>query len=172
MADSTWADLPKEILILISERIENEFDLIHFGSVCSSWRSSSIPIPLNIFFKFPLISYSDRPELLSDIINGEHSTPFCYLFKRCFLLIKPPQQHQQQQTMQRMQRPWLIQITKNTRGKIKLFHPFITYHSSSPFFCSLRVLDFNKFPVVQLGSDFVVNNNRSKSEEYNPDKTR
>ncbi|XP_058752459.1 F-box protein SKIP23-like [Vicia villosa] len=158
MADSAWADLPKEILNLISKQIENELDLVHFRSVCSSWRSSSIPIPPNILFKFPLISYSDRPELLSDIINGENNTPFCYLSQCCFLLIKPPQQ---QRTMQAMQRPWLIQITKNTRGKIKLFPPFITYHSSSPFLCDLRVLDFNKFPVVQLGSDFVINNQRS-----------
>lgn len=155
MADSAWADLPKEILNLISKRVENELNLVLFRSVCSSWRSSSIPIPPTILFKFPLISYSDRPELLSDIINGRHSTPFCYLSKRCFLLIKPPEQ---QQTMQR---PWLIQITTNTRGKIKFSHPIITYHSSSPFVCLPPVLDFNKFPVVQLGSDFVVNNQHS-----------
>lgn len=37
-----WSELPSEILHSISLRIDNPFDLIHFRSVCSFWRSSSL----------------------------------------------------------------------------------------------------------------------------------
>ncbi|CAH8387431.1 unnamed protein product [Eruca vesicaria subsp. sativa] len=46
---SGWAELPPEIIHMISLRIDNPFDLIHFRSVCSWWRSCSLqtlrPIP-------------------------------------------------------------------------------------------------------------------------------
>ncbi|XP_023637412.1 putative F-box/kelch-repeat protein At5g24040 [Capsella rubella] len=38
-----WSELPLEIIHMISARIDNPFDLIHFRSVCSWWRSSSLP---------------------------------------------------------------------------------------------------------------------------------
>ncbi|CAH8360006.1 unnamed protein product [Eruca vesicaria subsp. sativa] len=37
-----WSELPSEIIHSISLRIDNLFDLIHFRSVCSFWRSSSL----------------------------------------------------------------------------------------------------------------------------------
>ncbi|EFH50421.1 hypothetical protein ARALYDRAFT_910422 [Arabidopsis lyrata subsp. lyrata] len=44
-----WSELPLEIIHMISVRIDNPFDLIHYRSVCSSWRSSSLltfrPVP-------------------------------------------------------------------------------------------------------------------------------
>ncbi|ESQ31948.1 hypothetical protein EUTSA_v10005528mg [Eutrema salsugineum] len=44
-----WSELPTEIIHMISLRIDNPFDLIHFRSVCSWWRSSSLatfrPVP-------------------------------------------------------------------------------------------------------------------------------
>nr|VDD00524.1 unnamed protein product [Brassica oleracea] len=46
---SGWSELPPEIIHMISLRIDNPFDLIHFRSVCSWWRSCSFqtfrPIP-------------------------------------------------------------------------------------------------------------------------------
>ncbi|CAN7132861.1 putative F-box/kelch-repeat protein At5g24040 [Brassica rapa] len=46
---SGWSELPPEIIHMISLRIDNPFDLIHFRSVCSWWRSCSLqtfrPIP-------------------------------------------------------------------------------------------------------------------------------
>ncbi|XP_019084238.1 PREDICTED: putative F-box/kelch-repeat protein At5g24040 [Camelina sativa] len=38
-----WSELPPEIIHIISVRVDNPFDLIHFRSVCSWWRSSSLP---------------------------------------------------------------------------------------------------------------------------------
>ncbi|KAG2319501.1 hypothetical protein Bca4012_054262 [Brassica carinata] len=46
---SGWSELPPEIIHMISLRIDNPFDLIHFRSVCSWWRSCTLqtfrPIP-------------------------------------------------------------------------------------------------------------------------------
>ncbi|KAJ4880624.1 putative F-box/kelch-repeat protein [Raphanus sativus] len=39
---SRWSELPPEIIHMISMRIDNPFDLIHFQSVCSWWRSCSL----------------------------------------------------------------------------------------------------------------------------------
>ncbi|XP_010550540.1 PREDICTED: putative F-box/kelch-repeat protein At5g24040 [Tarenaya hassleriana] len=38
-----WSELPQELLHLIAQRIDNCFDLIHFRSVCSTWRSHTPP---------------------------------------------------------------------------------------------------------------------------------
>lgn len=39
---SGWSELPPDIINSISLQIDNPFSLIHFRSVCSSWRSFSI----------------------------------------------------------------------------------------------------------------------------------
>ncbi|KAF8117242.1 hypothetical protein N665_0012s0243 [Sinapis alba] len=39
----SWSEMLPEIIHMISLRIDNPFDLIHFRSVCSWWRSSSVP---------------------------------------------------------------------------------------------------------------------------------
>jgi hypothetical protein len=38
-----WSKLPNDILLLIAERVETQIDLLHFRSVCTSWRSSVHP---------------------------------------------------------------------------------------------------------------------------------
>ncbi|MCI31707.1 F-box protein, partial [Trifolium medium] len=98
-----WSELQSDILNLISQRINNEIDLIRFRSICSNWRSSSVPNHhTNILpFKFPLLqsaSDSDSDDEFSDSINNINDTnfPFSYLSKRSLFLIKPPQQQQNQ----------------------------------------------------------------------------
>ncbi|CAN6912377.1 unnamed protein product, partial [Brassica oleracea] len=53
-----WSELPPEILHSISLRIDNPFDLIHFRSVCSSWRSCSLLFRPKTSLRCPLLVYS------------------------------------------------------------------------------------------------------------------
>ncbi|CAA7032984.1 unnamed protein product [Microthlaspi erraticum] len=39
-----WTQLPEELLQVITEKLENCFDVVHARSVCSSWRSA-LPFP-------------------------------------------------------------------------------------------------------------------------------
>ncbi|PNX63171.1 F-box protein, partial [Trifolium pratense] len=42
MAEANWSELPTELLNLISQRIDNNVDLIRFGSVCSTCRGGPV----------------------------------------------------------------------------------------------------------------------------------
>ncbi|KAJ6398241.1 hypothetical protein OIU77_019113 [Salix suchowensis] len=45
----SWADLPKELLEMISKRLDSLIDVYRFRVVCMSWRS-----PISVFYKqFP-----------------------------------------------------------------------------------------------------------------------
>ncbi|KAK2386316.1 F-box protein SKIP23 [Trifolium repens] len=142
-AEAEWSELPKELLNLISERIDNEIDLIHFRSVCSSWRSSS-SIPnhrINTLpFKLPLLGYYG---------DNKVSDPLCYLSKRIIFLIKPsPQQDQT------LVRPWLIRVTQNPSGKTKLYKsPLFKFELPSLFPFSIDLINTS---VLNLGTDFIV----------------
>ncbi|AES69438.1 putative F-box domain-containing protein [Medicago truncatula] len=144
MASTDWCDceLPTELLNLISQRIDDELDLIRFRSVCSTWRrSSNSNHHPNSALKLPQLSYN-----LSDTINNINTSPFCCLFKRTIYLIKPLRHHKQH-------RPWLIRVTQNSHGK-KLFH--LLFKSFYYSHCFPRVLDFNKLSVLNLGTDFII----------------
>ncbi|AES58687.1 hypothetical protein MtrunA17_Chr1g0146381 [Medicago truncatula] len=54
-----WSKLPKDLLNLISKQIDNEIDLIRFRSICTNWRSSSIPNHHRdmLTINFPLIKF-------------------------------------------------------------------------------------------------------------------
>ncbi|KEH25340.1 F-box protein SKIP23 isoform X1 [Medicago truncatula] len=126
---------------MISQRIYEEVDLIHFRSVCSTWRSSSVPKHhRNFRFQFPLLKFPFNP----DFINRNKS--FCYITKQNIFLIKPPQQ---EQTLNL--RPSLIRICQNARGKSKLYHPLL---QNGDKFLYNFVLDFNKLSILHLGSNF------------------
>ncbi|RHN66226.1 putative F-box domain-containing protein [Medicago truncatula] len=157
MADADWSELPKDLLNLISQRLDNELDLIRFRSVCSNWHSSSIPNHHNILpFKFPLLKFSNTYSIDIDSINNKDNTSFCYLFKNIIFLIKPKQQ-QQEQTL----RPWLIRIIQNSFGNTQLHHPLSVTDSCDPFHFP-HVLDLNKFSLLHLGCMFTVDDNFPK----------
>jgi len=147
MAAVDWSKLPTELLNLISQRIDDEIDLIRFRSTCSTWRSSSVLKILQILpFKFPLFKIpflSDPNEM--DTING-NNPPFCHLSKQNLYLIKPPPQKEEEQTLLR---PRLIRVSQNTRGLTRFFHPLL---NNDPISCKGLVLDFNKLFVLHLGS--------------------
>ncbi|GAU12656.1 hypothetical protein TSUD_121480 [Trifolium subterraneum] len=141
VAEADWSELPKDLLNLILNRLDNEIDLIRFRSICSTWRSSTIPYHDHILpFKVPLLRYN--------------KSSYCYLFKCSRFLIKPsPQQQQRQQQEQTLvHRPWLIQIAKKSTGKTKLLNPDLL----PPFYFHSTHLDFIKLSVLHLGTHFIV----------------
>jgi len=135
MAD--WSQLPKELVQLISEKLDNEFYLLRFRSVCSSWRSS-IPnnrLPLN------LPQFPNSNNTVGSIIRE--------LSKHSFFLIKPPITPNQQT----LQRPWLIRMGESFDGKFYLWHPFFR-HQLIPSFG--YVLNLNQISVYSLGHVFYI----------------
>jgi hypothetical protein len=153
MAEADWSELPKDLLNLISQRLDNELiDLIRFRSVCSNWHSSAIPNHHNILpFKFPLLKFSYTNIIDIDSINNNDNTSFCHLSKNTIFLIKP-KQHQHEQTL----RPWLIRIVQNSVGKTQLHHP-LTYSRDPSHFP--HVLDSNQFSILHLGCMFTADGN-------------
>jgi len=134
-APAGWSELPKELLHLISQRLDIEIDLLRFRSVCSNWRSSSIPNHHHILpLKFPLF------------LNSIHNASFSNLSKQNFFLIKPPPQQQTQI------RPWLIRISKNSTGKSQLFNPLLCH---VPPYLFPHALDSDELSVVPLGNNFI-----------------
>ncbi|KAK2440332.1 F-box protein SKIP23 [Trifolium repens] len=155
-----WSKLPKELLYLISERLHIDIDLIHFRSVCSHWRTSSITSCNTLHFKLPFLKYNiDRYNTLhinnNNNNNNTSSFSYYYLSKCSHFLIKPPSQQQLDQTLVRP--PWLVQITKNSSDKTIFFHPQFSYSLPSYDF-RLTHLDFNKLSVIHLGTDFFIEN--------------
>ena len=137
-----WSELPNDLLNLISQLFDNKIDLISFRSICSNWRSASIPNHhRNIFtLHFPLF----RSPFNIDSINN--ITEFSNLSKHGFFLIKPPQ-------VSRRRRPWLFRITQNSTGKIQFHDPLLRrgLHSSyDPVF-----FDFNRFSLLHLATNFI-----------------
>ncbi|XP_058752467.1 uncharacterized protein LOC131625642 [Vicia villosa] len=68
-----WSQLPKDLLQLISQKLNSDFYILRFRSLCSSWRLS-IPKPHN---HFPL--------------KLSHYSGHCKLYNHNIFLIKPPQ---------------------------------------------------------------------------------
>jgi hypothetical protein len=138
MAD--WSQLPTELLQLISQKLNTEFYLLRFRSVCSTWRSSIPNFPRNTHLPFKL------PPLYPD------NDGICYLVKHTIFLIKPstiPKQHQQ------ILQPRLIRIGPNVTGKIHLWHP-LDLDQRLPFhFPHKVVFDFNHISIIDLGHVFL-----------------
>ncbi|AES69423.1 hypothetical protein MtrunA17_Chr3g0088641 [Medicago truncatula] len=135
-----WSQLPRELLQLISQKLNRELYLIRSRSVCSWWRSS---IP-NYYQKHYLpVKFGQ----LSCQLFGSHTNvdAISYLIKHDIFLIKPPKH---KQTLH--QCPWLIRIGPNFDGKTQLLYPFL-FNSYKPLpSCFNNVLDFNKLSVIHL----------------------
>jgi len=162
MAEADWSELPKDLLNLISQRLDNDLDLIRFRSVCSNWHSSSLPNHLKILpFKFPLLKFSNTDIIDIDSINNKDNTSFCYLSKNTIFLVKPKQQQHEQTLL-----PWLIRIVQSSIGKTQLHHPLTLTVSRDPFHFP-HVLDLNKFSLLHLGCMFTVDDNFPDSSPFN-----
>ncbi|CAL0326180.1 unnamed protein product [Lupinus luteus] len=150
-----WSQLPKELLNLISQRLESSLYLLRFRSVCSSWRSSTSSTPNlhNHHHYFP----SNFPIFSNDPTspNQTHNSTFS-LSKRTLFLITPPQQNQQQ-----LLQPWIIKVGYDPSGNSQLWHPlsrFAIKSSNRPSPSTFPgLLDIYHLPVIELGEEFVLN---------------
>lgn len=67
---SRWSDLPKELLEMIGEHLDDPIDILRFRAICTSWRSVVLP-----YYPPPLIlPFPDRPECSNDALWSGFST--------------------------------------------------------------------------------------------------
>ncbi|XP_004499895.1 F-box protein SKIP23-like [Cicer arietinum] len=154
MAD--WAELPREILQLISEFLQSELYIIRFRSVCSTWRSS-ISSNLHLYRPLQLPFPGDSMKVYSYA-----NTKFKTNYDLSYPLSKPPPIPNHPQTLQH---PWLIKIGPNSRDQTHLWHPF----SREAYFPlhAPNVIDFNQLNVTHLGHEFVIGKIISRSPNQN-----
>ncbi|KAK2392705.1 hypothetical protein QL285_066036 [Trifolium repens] len=154
-----WSELPKDLIKWISERIENEIDLIRFRSICLNWRSFFIPSHhTNIFpFKFPffrclLAPNPDSEPAFGDSINANDTNyPFSQKLSKCSVLLINPTP-QQDQT-----RPWLIRTLQNPNGTTKVLQDTEQVDSIFGSFVYSGLFNFNNICVLQLGTHSFIN---------------
>jgi hypothetical protein len=147
MAEPDWSQLPKDLLQLISQKLNSDFYELRFRSVCSSWRSSSIPKHLLLLNNLP----SKLPFPLPFKSINTSTFP---LSKRTIFLIN------QQQSLT----PWLIKIGLDSHGRTRLWNPLSRDNLLSLHFP--QHIDFNQLSVFQLAHEYVIGNFPSKSEQY------
>ncbi|KAJ3689771.1 hypothetical protein LUZ61_018935 [Rhynchospora tenuis] len=61
-----WANLPQEIVHLISEKVKSIVDYVRFRAVCSSWRSASLAIPRHLPPQLPWLLIAHVPQSKED----------------------------------------------------------------------------------------------------------
>jgi hypothetical protein len=133
MAD--WSELPSELLQQICQKLNNNaLYLLHFRSVCSSWRRASVQ---NCHHNH-LPSKLPRSKGINCVRRfSEHNIS----------LIKPPATINQQQNL----RPWLIRIGPDIHGKTQIWHPLL----KRAFYLTHHIhIDFNQLLVTHLGHMF------------------
>lgn len=141
MAD--WSELPKDLLNLISQRLQNPLYLLRFRSVCSSWRSSS--------------SSSSSPFPFYHSIT---LTPAFSLSHRSLLLINPP-------STAPNHRPWLVKISHDPRARTaRLFHALSRFQPKRPRFA----LDFLRLHALEIGREFRLSSACSSTESLYDEK--
>ncbi|XP_018460744.2 putative F-box/kelch-repeat protein At5g24040 [Raphanus sativus] len=129
-----WSELPSEIIYSISLRIDNLFDLIHFRSVCSFWRSSSLL----------KLRPTTAPKCPLPVDSGAYGDG-CHVSSSRVYLVKSSSDHNGP-------RYWLLKIGENENGDIVLnrFFARTSYYSrrvNPPF--SLDLLRCQVFELAQ-----------------------
>ncbi|KAJ7001556.1 hypothetical protein NC653_011843 [Populus alba x Populus x berolinensis] len=137
-----WTHLPKDLMELISKRLDTSTDLLRFRSVCNSWRSSIPPEP-------PCLSLNSFKILPNDGIS--HTSFGFSLFKRTVFLVGLPNSHNQTDTQ-----GWLVKIEEDVPGKKHLFDPLSRCRSTSLPTNLPRVLDLMNLRIRELGHEYVL----------------
>ena len=102
MAD--WSQLPNDVLLLIAKRINSRITLSCFRAVCSSWRSSVLPIkPLRL----TIPTYD--PQIADHFYLSEHS----------IFVIQSIETRGQTYSPER----WIVKIEEDENGINHLLHP-------------------------------------------------
>ncbi|XVF00815.1 hypothetical protein REPUB_Repub04eG0034400 [Reevesia pubescens] len=139
MAD--WTQLPKELLDLISKRLDTSFDVIRFRSVCSTWRSTvTSPKRHRLAPRFPVL-----PNEGGSMINNSFGFS---LSKRTVFLIGSPKTNIQTDPST----SWVIKIEDLPNIRIQLLSPLSRSRLDSLpdyFPKALNLLDFRVFNWVK-----------------------
>ncbi|KAJ6765843.1 F-BOX PROTEIN SKIP23 [Salix purpurea] len=137
-----WNHLPKDLIELISKRLDTPTDLLRFRSVCNSWRSTIPP-------QSPLLSLNTFKILPND---GISDTSFGFsLFKRTVFLVGLPNSHNQTDPQ-----GWLVKIEEDVPGKKHLFDPLSRCRSTSLPNNLPRVIDLMNLRIRELGHEYVL----------------
>ncbi|VVB17411.1 unnamed protein product [Arabis nemorensis] len=120
---ANWSALPTEILHSISLQINNPFDLIHFRSICSSWRSSSL-------LKFQHMTSLRCPLPLDSGGCGDD----CHILSSRVYLLNSPNRD--------CPRYWLFKLQVKENGEIVL-HSLFLRRNSSEYGCLYRSLSLD-----------------------------
>jgi hypothetical protein len=135
---SQWADLPKELLEMISKRLDLRVEVLRFRAVCSSWRCSVSPPSFDqeippFFLKLPPPIRAPNPIFAGAILM---QTTICRMEFLC----------NYSNSSCSLSKSSLVKVGESKHGKLQLFHP-LSNQETNDSFISLNLLDL-KF--VQL----------------------
>ncbi|KAJ6774715.1 F-BOX PROTEIN SKIP23 [Salix purpurea] len=147
---SRWADLPKELLEMISKRLDSGVDALRFRAVCTSWRCSA---------SLPSFDQEIPPLLLMlPQSNSADSVILRTTVWRMELVRKDPNSSS-------LSKSWLVKVGESKYGKLHLLNPLTNQKADAA--TSLDFLDFKfvrlskavflkwsrRFPVFRINKD-------------------
>ncbi|XP_011022224.1 PREDICTED: putative F-box protein At1g65770 isoform X2 [Populus euphratica] len=135
---SQWADLPKELLEMISKRLDLRVEVLRFRAVCSSWRCSVSPPSFDqeippLFLKLPP-PFRTLDPIFADAVLMQ--TTICRMEFLC----------NYSNSSCSLAKSSLVKVGESKHGKLQPFHP-LSNQETKDSFMSLNLLDL-KF--VQL----------------------
>ncbi|KAF9682133.1 hypothetical protein SADUNF_Sadunf05G0076500 [Salix dunnii] len=136
MTMSQWADLPVEVLDMISKCLDSRLDFLCFRAVCTSWRySASLP---SFDQEVPRLILKLPPPFHADAILMQTAVCRIEPISKLHISFFP------------FSRSWLVKVGQSKYGKLQLLNP-LTNHKIKYSPTSLNLIDF-KF--VQLNKAF------------------
>ncbi|EEF40659.1 conserved hypothetical protein [Ricinus communis] len=136
-AGREWADLPQELLEIISKHLDSRIDVYRFRAVCTSWRSSVS----SSYRKFPSILLKLPPPILADA--------FFSLVTICRLQLVDDDDDSDGK---RLSRPnsWLTKVEESTRGEMQLLIPLSNRQIKPSPGMMTKMLNLLNFRLVEL----------------------
>ncbi|CAK7355611.1 unnamed protein product [Dovyalis caffra] len=130
-----WADLPKELLEMISKRLDSRIDLYRFRAVCTSWRST-----ISVFYKqFPRV-----PHKLPKPIWAH-----AYLSQVTICRVEFVEDSEDPSASSSM--AWLAKVEESTHGEIQLLVPVSNRQLSNNIpGMVVKMLNLLNFRLVEL----------------------
>ncbi|KAF8013415.1 hypothetical protein BT93_I1308 [Corymbia citriodora subsp. variegata] len=137
-----WSQMPEDLLPLIARRLDTQFDVLRFRSVCSSWRSSVAPSPSpSRRGRFPILPNDG----ISDAAWGFH------LSKRTIFLLGAPRSLDQA-----VPAGWLLKVKEDVPRRMNLLNPLSRCQFTSLPEDFPRVLDLMNLRLLELGHEYVL----------------
>ncbi|XP_055806594.1 F-box protein SKIP23 [Solanum dulcamara] len=107
-----WSDIPKELAERIGNCLDTSIDVLHFRSVCTTWRSSLAPFKIIPHFPFEIPFPLDH----RSIYKGR---PGYHLIESTVYLFQPLDAD----SIDSPCKGWLIKVIKTADGKLRFLNP-------------------------------------------------